>query len=132
MCSPALLASYGAIELVALTNAVLIHNDDREGWKRWASFTGVPLNAHEGPVFDDVNVQIRAVLAGLGVGLLPEQLGTAEYLQSGQLIRLSNVSMPTSDAYYVIHQRQTDMSPTLKAFMTWLKVQSIEDELSAV
>lgn len=132
MCSPSLLAATGAHELKDLRNVVLIHNDDRDGWKRWAQFADVPLNADEGPVFDDVNVQIRAVLAGLGVGLLPENLGASEYVESRQLIRLSELSMPTSDAYYVIHSHQVEVSLILKAFIDWLKAQSIEDELRTI
>ncbi|NOT18269.1 MAG: transcriptional regulator GcvA [Sulfuriferula sp.] len=80
--------------------------------------------------FSDVNLVIQAAIAGLGIALVWRSLVVAE-LQSGRLVALLNISIPTRHAYYLVAPKHTQSINKISSFRRWLLTQSAqEDSLS--
>jgi LysR family transcriptional regulator, glycine cleavage system transcriptional activator len=88
-------------------------------WPTWLRSAGVvpkaPLRLR---MFDDVNLVIEAVLAGLGVALLFRTLVSDE-LASGRLVALFQ-EQPLANAYHFLCRPERLTQPGVAAFRQWL------------
>jgi DNA-binding transcriptional LysR family regulator len=106
------------------THTLLHHADAPAAWAHWCAAHGVAgLNAMGGPRFDQVNSLIQAVMAGLGVALVPRCL--AELDLAAGLVRapLEEAGAPpflSDEGYHLVYAPGRAQLPALAAFRAWL------------
>lgn len=117
----ALAADLGLTGPADLVRAPLLHLTGRPGlWADWCDARGVAgINAYAGLRFDQFSMVISAVLAGLGVGLLPSYLIERE-TRSGDLVALSAEPLPTEAGYFVMVPEGRQAHPGAVAFRDWI------------
>ena len=97
-------------------------------WDTWLTSLGValpePLRIRR---FDDNNLIIQAVNAGLGVALCWRSL-VADDLQSGRLVHLFGDSLPTNHGYHLVMPPHRLGVPKIAAFRTWLLEQGMSQQ----
>jgi len=71
-----------------------------------------------GPSFELTSHLIQAVLAGIGIGLVPRMLVEDELLR-GELAALGD-AIPSQRGYYLVYPARNDSLPALAAFRQWL------------
>lgn len=90
-----------------------------DAWREWCAHFGLPHHAlHLGPSFELTSQLIQAVIAGIGVGLVPRMLVEDE-LASGLLCSLFE-PVPSSRSYYFTYPERVRNHPALVAFREWL------------
>ena len=89
VCSPAWLRDAHRLcgSAADLRRQVLIHDRDRDGWRRWLATLGVAgVDLERGPVFNQTSLAIDAAVAGQGVALARSALAVLD-LAAGRLVR---------------------------------------------
>ena len=100
---------------------LLRHVTVPDAWLRWSQAHGVAdLNAWAGPQFDQFQTMIRAVMAGMGLALVPRCLVQDE-INAG-LVRepLPGGGLRSPLGYWFCYPEGREHLPTLVAFRTWL------------
>lgn len=126
VCSPEWKDVYGEPEsLEELANMALIADDPTsEGWLTWEEWFRA-VGARPGKLKYGIrtclyNDAVDAARLGQGVTLGWGRL-LHEQLTSGELVRLTSVSLPLSDAYYVVVPHGKAMSPTIQTLIELLR-----------
>ena len=92
-----------------------------EPWRTW--FAAHDLDWPEpmdGSSFNDIGLMCDAAAQGLGIGLIRTKLG-APWLDSGQLVRLYERSVPSPHAHYLCWRTGTMDRWECASFAEWLK-----------
>ncbi len=102
---------------------LLRHFQVPHAWPQWCQAQGVlGVSTQQGPVLDNYNSVIRAVMAGLGLALVPACLVT-EDIEAG-LVRapLLHLAAPyqTDSGYFLCCPRGRIHTPALAVFRRWL------------
>ena len=118
--SPAYRDSKSIRKPADLARATLIHQSTRPGaWAEWHRQAGVSgRTAHRGPTYDQFGMAAAAAAAGVGVALLPAFL-LEKQISQGNLVRLFDVTLLTSSAYYIVLP-DTGAKPVAVQFADWL------------
>jgi DNA-binding transcriptional LysR family regulator len=88
-------------------------------WREWCAHFGLPHDALRlGPSFELTSHLIQAVVAGIGVGLVPRMLVEDE-LNDGRL-QSPFAPVPSSRSYYFTYPERMRHHPALVAFREWL------------
>jgi LysR family transcriptional regulator, glycine cleavage system transcriptional activator len=122
LCSPVLLNRIGNIsEPLDVCRAALLHLDDYDDWVRWFAAAGVaPSTPNQGVVFSDMNLVLAAASAGQGIAM-GDELSCRSALDSGRLVRLFDLAIPSSRAYYFITEPDRGGNPAIHALSDWLR-----------
>jgi LysR family glycine cleavage system transcriptional activator len=90
-------------------------------WNRWFAAAGQqPRPRLSRPaVFDQFMMMAQAAAAGAGAALAPRFLIEPE-MAAGALARLSDVSLKTQEAYYLVYPSERLDRPAFRAFRDWL------------
>jgi LysR family glycine cleavage system transcriptional activator len=122
VCSPALLARYPDFSIDDLPNMPLIRFT-RRSWRDFFEAAGVDANEPQrGPIFDDAGLMLQATLSGQGVSTTRLQLAR-DYLKSGELIQLGQVSIPASLEYFFTWREGHPREAAILQFYRWMKGQ---------
>lgn len=108
-----------AAEIAALP---LLHLESRPHlWPDWFAQGGedLGLDAFTGHRFDQYAILIEAVLAGIGVGLVPRYLIERE-LATGAIVQPLDRVLSTEQAYYIVQPEGTAPSEASRTFQEWL------------
>ena len=92
---------------------------NRQAWSEW--FTHYRLDHRQmriGPSFELTSHLIQAVLAGMGVGLVPRVL-VEEEIARGELHVVGD-AIPSQRSYYLVYPERNATLPALAAFRQWL------------
>ncbi|RDU97677.1 LysR substrate-binding domain-containing protein [Trinickia dinghuensis] len=90
-----------------------------DAWREWCAHFGLPHDALRlGPSFELTSHLIQAVVAGIGVGLVPHMLVEDE-LNDGRLCSPFE-PVPSSRSYYFTYPERVQRHPALVAFREWL------------
>ena len=118
--SPAYRDSKSIRKPADLSRATLIHQSTRPGaWAEWHRQAGVSARAaYRGPTYDQFGMAAAAASAGVGVALLPAFL-LEKQISQGNLVRLFDVTLLTSSAYYIVLP-DTGAKPVAVQFADWL------------
>lgn len=112
LCTP------GAVQQqVLLQHASLPH-----AWAQWCQANGLDDatgQAYHGPRFEQFSILIEAVMAGLGVGLVPTCLVERE-LAAAQVLALDSVTPPSWKGYYLTRAESAPRSAAAELFFAWL------------
>ncbi|MBA5777663.1 LysR family transcriptional regulator [Stappia sp. F7233] len=119
VCSPAHLQRHGPFDKPAdFARARLLHDEKRSDWRIWLAENGLARElADTGPVFQDFNLLVSAVVAGHGVALCVASLIDAE-LARGDLIPLTDRLSNRARAYWLTVDAQP--TPAARQFIDWI------------
>lgn len=120
VCSLSYRAALGeAPQPRALLDATLLRLP-RQPWKPWFRAAGLACEEPDhGPLFSDAGLMLEAAAKGQGVALARSALAD-EYLDSGRLARLFDVSIPSDCAYYAVCLPEVAARPEVASFIEWL------------
>ncbi|WP_206957088.1 LysR substrate-binding domain-containing protein [Trinickia acidisoli] len=94
-------------------------NSFPDAWREWCAHFDLPHHALRfGPSFELTSHLIQAVIAGIGIGLVPRMLVEDE-LGDGRLCS-PFAPVPSSRSYYFIYPERVGQHPALVAFRDWL------------
>ncbi|MBP2227509.1 transcriptional regulator GcvA [Azospirillum agricola] len=103
-----------------LCNHTLLHDDYNISWAVWCRAAGIEgVDVDRGLRFDDSSFTLQAAINGHGIALARGVL-VSDDIASGRLVRLFNVGLPGSLAYYVVAPPHYFNRPKVKAFRDWL------------
>lgn len=102
-----------------LRKAVLLRLP-HEPWKPWFDAAGLKYAepAH-GPLFSDASLMLDIAANGQGVALARSAI-VEDYLLSGRLVKLWDISIVSPHAYYAISPAKASVRPEVKVFIDWL------------
>lgn len=103
----------------AAKQTLLTVSSNPQAWSEW--FTHYQLDHRQmriGPSFELTSHLIQAVMAGMGIGLVPRVLVEDE-LSRGELLALGE-AIPSQRSYYLVYPKRNETLPSLVAFREWL------------
>lgn len=114
VASPAFLARHPVASLADIAAATLLHDEDMRMWNLWLAAAGLDADAERNErrrFFSGSALICEAALNGLGIALCREAL-IVPLLESGALVRLSDIRIDRESAYYLVlsHQGMTRLS----------------------
>lgn len=120
IASPTLMPADLPVTPAAITVYPLLSIATRpEAWSEWFDQQALEhKRMRMGPSFELTGHLIQAVIAGLGVGLVPLVL-VAEELSSGQLRQLS-APLLSQRNYFLAYPHRNENLPSLQTFRNWL------------
>jgi len=99
---------------------LLVHEDRRDDWERWASGLGIDsINANRLIRLDTMSAVVLAAEQGIGVALVPSRL-SAERFVSGSLVNLFDADFPTNENYVLLHRPEDVAREDLQEFTLWM------------
>jgi DNA-binding transcriptional LysR family regulator len=122
VCSPAyrksLLDAKGNVDI---RRATLIHvTPTSEGWQTWLKANGIDdIDVKGGLRFDTFDLAFAAAIAGLGA-VLGRRPFVDRDLQSGELVALSDKTLPVETTHWLVSAEGADRRPDLRDFKHWL------------
>lgn len=103
-----------------LRHHTLLHDDYNISWAVWCRAAGIEgVDVERGLRFDDSSFTLQAAMSGHGIALARGVL-VADDIAAGRLVRLFDVHLPGSLAYYVAAPPHYFTRPKVKAFRDWL------------
>ncbi|MDO4232741.1 MAG: LysR substrate-binding domain-containing protein [Lautropia sp.] len=103
----------------AVSQTLLTVASNPQAWAEWFSHYGLDHRRMRlGPSFELTAHLIQAVMAGMGVGLVPAAL-VQEELARGDLCAIG-AAIPSERSYYLVYPPGSDGLPSLMAFREWL------------
>lgn len=124
VCSPAYRETLGGLSSITDLRAAILLRLPHEPWKPW--FEAAALDWSEpasGPLFGDASLMLDAVANGQGVALARSVLVDRD-LASGRLVRLFDVSVPSTRAYHAVCSPAARERPEVQCFIEWLVASS--------
>ena len=125
VCSPAYLARHGPFSDVEdLSRAVLLRHT-REPWDTWLAAVAAGGHANvgaiipAGPVYTDARLMLDAACDGHGVALARSPLAAAD-LREGRLVRLCDMEVASTDAYFAYYRPVNRHQEARQLFLDWL------------
>ena len=121
LASPAWLRENGPFANAKDLQGVALLRSPLEPWRTW--FAAHDLDWPEptdGSSFNDIGLICDAAAQGVGVGLIRTKLG-GPWLESGQLVRLFERSVPSPHAHYLCWRTGTMERWECAAFADWLR-----------
>lgn len=118
--SPAFLASHPIVSGEDLLRLPLLHLASRPGaWTHWFDSLGISGQPSPGMRFEQFGNVAQAVMAGLGVALMPLFLIDTE-LKAGQIVQAFPHQVKSPSAYYAVSPAsRADFRP-VSLFRSWL------------
>ncbi|HTW39091.1 MAG TPA: LysR substrate-binding domain-containing protein [Steroidobacteraceae bacterium] len=100
--------------------ALIVHRSRPFAWASWAQEVGLeepePKNLIE---LDTMVAVVRAAERGVGIALVPEAL-CGEWFESGRLVRIFPVELPTHDDYFLVTRVKDAERPEVIAMTGWV------------
>ncbi|MDB5868090.1 MAG: gcvA [Polaromonas sp.] len=128
VCSPKLLARFGALDAGGVLPQVpLIHDDSLANrpeiptWDDWLKTAGMDAgDLRRGLRFSSADHALDAALEGAGV-LLAHTIMAYDDLRNGRLVMPFKVVLPSRRAYHFVCPRTKETHRTVRAFREWLR-----------
>lgn len=120
IASPEVVCAHASIQPIEIARHALLSVVTRpHAWSEWFEKKGLDHRAMRlGPSFELTSHLIQAVVAGIGVGLVPRILVQDE-IDNGDLIELFE-PVSSDRSYYLGYQHRYQNLPSLVAFREWL------------
>lgn len=120
VASPAFLRENPVARPDDLARLPLLHMGSRpEAWDHWFRAAGVPAPVRRGMRFEQFSTVAQAVIAGVGVALMPLFLIASE-IDSGQLIVAYDRPVRSPRSYYLVSPLSRVRLAPVAAFRQWL------------
>lgn len=102
------------------------HNQNLPSWEDWLKAAGLSIKATKGgPHFNLSSMAIEAAVQSKGL-LLGQDVLINDELKNGRLVKLSQVSLPLGQAYYLAYPERTLYNPNAALFIEWIKQKAKE------
>jgi len=126
VCAPGVLRD-GPSSAQGLPDGIPLLRDTHEPWDGWLfkAQAGPSPNAW-GPRFDDSALLLQAAEAGQGIAL-GRHLLVKEAVEKGRLARISNVTVPSRNSYFLASAPEAQLSQSAKLFAQWLQTEVARD-----
>jgi LysR family glycine cleavage system transcriptional activator len=99
--------------------ALIVHRARPFAWSHWAEEVGLDTPEPKHVIeLDTMSAVVRAAEAGLGIALVPKAL-CGGWFQTGALVRIFAVGLPTNDAYFLVCRPKDMEKPEVAALMQW-------------
>ena len=106
---------------------LLRHVTVPEAWRRWSETHGIKgLNLLAGPQFDQFQTMIRAVMAGMGLALVPRCLVQDEITAGMVREPLPQGGYQSGMGYWFCYPESRRQLPTLDCFRRWLLASAVQ------
>jgi len=100
--------------------SLIVHKARPHAWSQWAEEVGIespePKNVIE---LDTLFAVVRAAERGIGLALVPGALCNA-WFQSGALVRIFSIELPTRDSYFLVSRARDAQKPEVAALTSWM------------
>ncbi len=124
VCTPAFADRHGPFKHARdLARAPLVHDGDRARWAAWFAQAGVRPERLNGPLLEDAQLTLGAVLADLGVGLLRLALIEGE-LAAGRLTQPFEQRLDTGLDYYLCVREEDPPTEAATRLAGWILAES--------
>jgi LysR family glycine cleavage system transcriptional activator len=121
LASPAWLRENGPFGSAEDLQGVSLLRSPLEPWRTWFAAHNLDWpEPMDGSSFNDIGLVCDAAAQGLGVGLIRTKLA-APWVESGQLVRLFDRSVPSPHAHYLCWRTGTMERWECATFADWLK-----------
>jgi LysR family glycine cleavage system transcriptional activator len=120
-CSQQFLAE-NPIERYADLNGrtLLLHEERRDAWERWAHGLGIPpIHPNRLVRLDTMSAVVLAAEQGVGVALVPSRL-SADRFAGGGLVRLFEAELTTNESYVLLHRPEDKAREDLQELTQWI------------
>lgn len=119
VCAPGFQGGISLLSPEDVLRYPLLH-DERQPWTIWLAATGIQEEPKvEGPVYGNSNLLLEAAAAGHGIALARATFVKPD-LDSGRLIRLSQLSAKTRYSHYVVYPAAPALPKAVNVFRSWL------------
>ena len=127
VCSPDLLHGSKPLEKPSdIAQYTLLHDDSpllddtHPDWAMWLRAAKVRnVDPSHGLRFDNASTCISAAIEGVGIALARTALIDGD-IASGRLVKLFELSLPSTFGYYVAYPKRSEKLPKVMAFRDWL------------
>ncbi|KPG95893.1 LysR family transcriptional regulator [Pseudomonas sp. RIT-PI-q] len=121
VCSPAYLARHGKLENpLDLAHAVLLRSA-LEPWRPWLSAAGLDWPEPKADVdYVDMGLLLEASINGQGIALARQKM-VEQYLAAGTLVRLFDLSAPSTYGFYLTASSASVKRQEVFDFIVWLQ-----------
>lgn len=120
VCSPGYREALGGLRDVHNIRKAVLMRLPNEPWKPW--FQAAGLDWHDpvsGPLFGDASLMLDAAANGQGIALARSVLVDRD-LAARRLVRLFNISIPSTCAYYAVRSLCVAERTEINSFVRWL------------
>jgi LysR family glycine cleavage system transcriptional activator len=120
-CSPAFLLE-NPIDSYADLNGktLLVHEERRDAWERWAAGLGIePIKPNRLVRLDNMSAVVLAAEQGVGVALVASRL-SADRFVAGGLVKLFDAELTTNESYVLLHRPADKAREDLQELMQWI------------
>jgi DNA-binding transcriptional LysR family regulator len=120
-CSPGFLAD-NPIETYADLNGknLLLHEERRDAWERWASGLKIPsIKPNRLVRLNTMSAVVLAAEQGVGVALVPSRLSTDRFAAGG-LVKLFDEELQTNESYVLLHRPEDGEREDLQELARWV------------
>ena len=126
VASPGLLARHGLPTDATLYRWPLLGEGGEPHWRAWFAHHGGHEPERYVAHFDDLESLHRAAVEGMGVALA-RMVRSRLLIESGQLVVLSENSLPSDYAHYFVYPPRSADHAGLQAFRAWVHAQARGD-----
>jgi LysR family transcriptional regulator, glycine cleavage system transcriptional activator len=120
-CSPGFLLE-NPIESYADLNGknLLLHEERRDAWERWAAGLKIPaIKPNRLVRLNTMSAVVLAAEQGVGIALVPSRL-SADRFAAGGLVKLFTEELTTNENYVLLHRPEDGNREDLQEFTRWI------------
>ncbi len=120
-CSPAFLIDHPITRYADLNGkTLLVHEERREAWERWAHGLGIEsIQPNRLVRLDTMSAVVLAAEQGIGVGLVPARL-CADRFSGGGLVKVFEAELGTNESYVILQRPEDGDRDDLREFTEWI------------
>jgi LysR family glycine cleavage system transcriptional activator len=120
-CSPSFLRDHPIEEYADLNGkSLLVHEERREAWERWAAGAGIePIKPNRLVRLDTMTAVVLAAEQGVGIALVPGRLSADRFL-SGGLVKLFEAELQTNESYVLLQRPEDQTRHDLQELTQWI------------
>ncbi len=121
VAAPSYLATLRQRALPRLFGEAMLLSHSRHAWEPWFREAGLPMpRSPRVTTFTDTGLMLDAAMRGQGIAYGRRSL-LLHLLKSGQLVRLSPVSLSSAHSYYLMASERFETSPDVRVVHAWIK-----------
>src|SRR5271156_6709146 len=99
---------------------LLVHEERRDAWERWAIGLNIPpVKPNRLVRLDTMSAVVLAAEQGVGVALVPARL-SADRFAAGDLVKLFAQELTTNESYVLLHRPQDGKREELQELTRWI------------
>ncbi len=120
-CSPSFLLESPIDHYTDLNGkTLLLHEERRDAWERWAQGLKIaPIKPNRLVRLDTMSAVVLAAEQGVGVALVPARL-SADRFAAGGLVKLFEADLTTNESYVLLHRPEDQAREDLQELTQWI------------